>query len=565
MHGVPHNSFHPYGIPRASTCEKNRTVIPAGFSPLFLFPVLFCSRHRQTEMASATEPRADRLDVKNISPLESPEDTDGVATLRGDEESGEKIPQEALDDSDPNAVGWDGPDDPQNPMNWSESKKWLNVMAVSVLTLLTPLGSSMVAPGVPSIMRDMESTNINIATFIVSVYIMGFAFGPLVFAPMSELYGRVIIYHICNVVFIVFAVGTALSTNIPMLIIFRLLTGTAGSTPLTNGSGTIADMFPIEKRGRAIAVWAVGPLLGPCFGPVAGGYIVQYLNWHWVFWVSVIAGGVITVAAFFVLDETYAPTILAAKAKRLRKETGNPDLYSVLEDRGKTQTQHIQRAIARPMKMLIRLLPITVLALYAAVSYGVLYLMFSTFTFVFSQQYGFNTGTVGLAYLPTGIGMLIGVAVFGAFSDKIIQQVQAEGRAPTPEDRLPHWMTLGSGVCVTAGLFWYGWATEANTHWIVPMLGVSLFCFGLIGSMMCAQTYLVDTYVTYAASVIAALTVFRSLLGALLPLAGLTMYQDLGWGWGNSVLAFISLVLIPIPLVFRIWGPSIRAKYPLDF
>jgi multidrug resistance protein len=147
----------------------------------------------------------------------------------------------------------------------------------------------MFAPGVPDIMREFHTTNENLATFVVSIYVLGFAFGPLLAAPLSEIYGRAPCYNIANLLFIIFTVGTALSKNIGMLIAFRFLMGFAGSTPITNGSGTISDMFPVEQRGKAMAVWAMGPLLGPCIGPVAGGFMVKDLDWRWVFWVIAIA------------------------------------------------------------------------------------------------------------------------------------------------------------------------------------------------------------------------------------------------------------------------------------
>ena len=146
----------------------------------------------------------------------------------------------------------------------------------------------MFAPGVPDIMREFHSTNENVATFVVSVYVLGFAFGPLVAAPMSEIYGRAPVLNVANVLFIICTVATALSKNMGMLIAFRFLMGFAGSTPITNGSGTISDMFPVEERGKAMAVWAMGPLLGPCIGPVAGGYMIEGVGWRWVFWLIAI-------------------------------------------------------------------------------------------------------------------------------------------------------------------------------------------------------------------------------------------------------------------------------------
>lgn len=146
----------------------------------------------------------------------------------------------------------------------------------------------MFAPGVPEVLRDFQSTNSQLGSFVVSVYILGYAFGPLIIAPLSELYGRLIIYHTCDALFVIFTIACALSTNMNMLIGFRLVAGIFGSCPLTIGGGTIADMIRQEKRGGAIAIWALGPLLGPVIGPVAGGFVSQSLGWRWVFWILAI-------------------------------------------------------------------------------------------------------------------------------------------------------------------------------------------------------------------------------------------------------------------------------------
>jgi hypothetical protein len=135
--------------------------------------------------------------------------------------------------------------------------------------------------------------------------------------------------------------------------------------------------------------------------------------------------------------------------------------------------------------------PVFALSLYIAVVYGILYLMFSTFTFVFSQQYGFGTAIIGLAYIPTRVGMLFGTITFGTITDIIIKKRQAKGEATAPEDRIPIWLTLPNGIIIMASLFWYGWATEDNTPWIVPMIGVAFFCFGLMGVMVCIMSTLV--------------------------------------------------------------------------
>jgi hypothetical protein len=153
-----------------------------------------------------------------------------------------------------NEVWWNGDDDPENPMNWSPSRKWGTVTLVSGLTLLTPLGSSIFAPSIPTVMSEFGSNSELLSGFVVSVYVLGFAFGPLVIAPLSELYGRLALYHVCGVLFLVFNVACALSTSLNMLIAFRFLAGSVGASPLTLGGGTIADLMTTYQRAKAMSV-----------------------------------------------------------------------------------------------------------------------------------------------------------------------------------------------------------------------------------------------------------------------------------------------------------------------
>lgn len=146
----------------------------------------------------------------------------------------------------------------------------------------------MFAPGVAEVMSEFHITDIQLGSFVVSVYLLGYAFGPLILAPLSELYGRLVVYHTCNLLFVLMTVTCALSRNMNMLIAFRFLAGTFGSCPLTIGGGSIADMVIQEKRGGVMAIWALGPLMGPVIGPVAGGYVTQSIGWRWTFWIIAI-------------------------------------------------------------------------------------------------------------------------------------------------------------------------------------------------------------------------------------------------------------------------------------
>ncbi|KAJ5818723.1 hypothetical protein N7474_004314 [Penicillium riverlandense] len=493
-----------------------------------------------------------RASADTTSPESSGQGTTGVKEIK-EEDIGSKNEGNAFE------VFWDDPpdQDPANPMNWSNARKWTIVAIVSFITFLTPLASSMFAPGVPQVMADFGVNSVLIATFIVSIYILGFAFGPLVVAPLSEHYGRAIVYNTCNVLFLIFNIASAVAPNLASLIVFRFLCGFAGVTPTTLGSGTIADLIPPQSRGKAMALWSLGPLFGPIIGPVAGGFLVEATSWRWVFWVLSIAGGASSIVFFFAVPETYVPILLERKAARLRKTTGNESYTSRLSS-GASPKELFLRSLVRPTKMLLFSPIVASLSIYIAVLYGLLYILFTTFTEVFEGQYGFTAGTSGLSFLGSGVGMLAGLAYSAYFSDRGIRLKIQRQETLQPEDRLPSYMTIPGALSVPIGLFIYGWSTDKHVHWIVPEIGNAVTGYGMIIILMCVQTYLVDAFTAHAASAIAACTVLRSLMGGLLPLCGLKLYDAIGLGWGNSLLAFIALGIAPIPIMFQLFGEKLR-------
>ncbi|KIW27664.1 uncharacterized protein PV07_07387 [Cladophialophora immunda] len=463
---------------------------------------------------------------------------------------------------DPDVVGWDGPNDPENPLNWPARKKWTNVALLSLITLLTPFGSSMFAPAVPQVMQDFHSNSEDLASFSVSVYVLGYAFGPLVIAPMSELYGRLPVYHVNTFLFMVFTFACGKSTNLSMLIVFRFFAGLAGSCPLTVGSGSIADTFRQDQRGKVMSIWTFPILFGPSLGPVVGSYLSEAAGWQWDFYLLAICTAAVFAVALIVQRETYPPILLERKVRRLRKETGNDKLRTALQS-SRTPAQLFFLSVIRPTKMLFLSPIIFCLSLYIAVVYGYLYLLFTTMTFIFHDQYGISSSSVGLVYLGIGAGQFVGLLIFGAYSDKLLKKLAKNGEMK-PEYRLP--LLWPGAVAVPVGLFLYGWSAQYKVHWMVPILGTFMLGVGMTGTFMALSIYLVDAYTLYAASAMAANTVLRSLGGAFLPLAGRGMYNTLGLGWGNSLLAFISLGMSPMIWVFLKYGERIRThpKFQLN-
>lgn len=295
------------------------------------------------------------------------------------------------EEDEANIIWW-SENDPENPYNWPRWQKILNVGLISAQTFIAPLASSIFAPGVPSVMKEFHNSSPELASFVVSVYILGFAAGPLVIAPLSEIYGRLVVYHGCNVCFIALLIACAEAPSLNALIAFRFLSGIFGSCPVTNGGGTISDMITQEKRATAMALMTMGVLLGPIIAPIIGGVISDSdLGWRWVFWILTILAGVVALCMLVFGKESYAPVLLQRRVDRLRKETGNGMLRSKL-DIGLSPKDYFKRSIVRPLKMLVFSPICIIFAIYIAIVYGYMYLMFTTISRVFTNPETYNFG-----------------------------------------------------------------------------------------------------------------------------------------------------------------------------
>ncbi|KAF5381298.1 hypothetical protein D9615_008391 [Tricholomella constricta] len=430
----------------------------------------------------------------------------------------------------------DWENDPDNARNWSFSRKWTAVSIVSLYTFVSPLASSMMAPGLEDVAIKYDITNSTIVALTLSIYLLSFAIGPLILAPLSEMYGRTWVLHIGNIFSLGFILGCAFSPNTGSLIAFRFLSGFSGSAPIACGGGSIGDLFSERDRASAMAVYSLGPLIGPVIGPIAGGFITQTVGIKWVFIVIAILCGLSGVVGIPILKETYGPVI------RMRRAKGDPEALARIT---RVTTVHENKAaflwenLTRPLVMLSRSFICFILSLYMAFLYGIYYLMFATFAQLFRSTYGFKTGVGGLAYLGLGMGFFL-ATVFGAkTADQVYKHLaDKNGGKGKPEMRIPA-LFFGS-FFVPIGLFWYGWSAQAKLHWIMPIIGSGIFGFGMMSSFLPIQLYLVDAF-RFAASATAAASVFRSMLGFAFPLFGKQMFDVLGVGGGNSVSLTLTL------------------------
>ena len=310
------------------------------------------------------------------------------------------------------------------------------------------------------------------------------------------------------------------------------------------------------------------PLLGPVIGPVAGGAIAETKGWQWTFWFSVFTLGIFGVLFFFFYRETYDVTLLRRKAARLQQGTQNI-IFRCRHDDPSTDSAAAKftKTFIRPLK--IMWMPAFLLVAFPAALYmSFVYVLATTMTDVFSQAYDFSETASGLSFLGIAFGMAFGALVCSWLLDaysKRVARASATADNPTPnispESRIP--LTISGYILGPIGLVLYGWPlayASRGVPWIVPILGSGVLGFALYLVSVPATTYLADAFGTYRASAMAALMTLRNAMCIIVPLAGPPLYMSLGYGWGNSLLAFIAFVFIFAPFTVVRYGSAMRRR-----
>ncbi|PGH19699.1 hypothetical protein AJ80_03854 [Polytolypa hystricis UAMH7299] len=453
------------------------------------------------------------------------------------------------------------PGDKDNPYNWSTAKKMTIVFLTVLMTLNSTLSSSMPSGSISFIAKDFNVTSNEELVLPISIFLIGYIFGPLILGPLSEAYGRrpLLIYPF--IVYLCFTLGTALAPNFPALLVLRFFAGTAAAAPLAVVGGVYADLYsdPVT-RGHVLALFAAGTTFGPTLSPIVSGFAAK-ISWRWPFWISLIFGGATMIPVLF-LPETFGPVLLAKRAAALRKKLNRDDILTPPEAVRPELKEMLTVTLIRPVKMFFYEPIVCVISLYMAFVYAILYLFFQAYPIIFKGVYGMAPGIDGLPYLPLGIGSVL-ASVMVVMWDGYLHRKQAADLdyVLTPEF---HRLTLANvgGPLMLISFFWLGWTARESIHWIVPVLAGLPFGIGIGVVFIALLNYLADSYGIFTASAMATAACLRSISGAVLPLAAKPMYARLGIGWATSLLGFIGLIMVAIPFVFAKYGERIRASSP---
>ncbi|KAM0339015.1 hypothetical protein ACHAPU_011116 [Fusarium lateritium] len=398
----------------------------------------------------------------------------------------------------------------------------------------------------------------------ISLFLMGYVFGPLLFGPLSELYGRRYVTQGAFVCYTAFSLACALAPNWTSMLVFRLFTGVFASAPGTIGGGIIADVYgDLNLRGRAIAYFYAASVCAPLIAPTIAGYVSQ-TSWRWAYWVGVILA-VATMLPLAFLPETYGPSILSRRAKKMRQASrsnghGNPETYAAIDLDTKGWRNLLGVVLVRPLHMLFTELIVAASSTYIALAYSIYYMFFQTYPIVFKGIYGMSTTTSGLMYFPVAAGICAGL-VTSLLWDGYYKRSKKSGRSWAQKheySRLP--LACMGGPLLVISLFWLGWTARPSISWVSPMLAGVPFGAAQFLLSIALTNYLADSYGVFSASAMAAGACLRNLAGAGLSLAAAPMYSSLGVGWATTVLGIASVLMCVIPFVFIRYGDTIRER-----
>ncbi|KAH8701546.1 major facilitator superfamily domain-containing protein [Talaromyces proteolyticus] len=458
-------------------------------------------------------------------------------------------------------VDFTSPPDPDDPKCWPDTTKWIVTGVLSATGLNRIMVSTIMAPALTNIASSLSMNNEE-SVMSMSVYLLATAFGPLIIGPLSEVYGRSPVLHGTNIWFLIWNIVCGFSNSKGLLIASRLLAGFGASAIYALAGGVLSDIWPAEQRGRSLGLYILIPMLGAAIGPIIGGFITEATTWRWIFWSTSVLQGLMVVASLFAFRETYAPTILHRKAKRLRKSTGDSRYYTQFERdfNSRSAVWILQKSLTRPMRLLAFHPIIQIQACLSGFNYGILYIMLSTFADLWTSQYEESISISGLHYISICLGEVVGAFVSGHVIDTIFRRLKDKAKgAAAPEYRVP--VMIPSAILAPTGLLIYGWTAYSHSHWLVVDIGAAILAFGMTFGGQALQAYVIDSYPDHASSASAATQFLRSLTAFGFPLFAPAMYTTMGYGWGNTFLACLYIVIgILGPLILWFYGPKLRQK-----
>ncbi|OJJ64559.1 hypothetical protein ASPSYDRAFT_140664 [Aspergillus sydowii CBS 593.65] len=456
----------------------------------------------------------------------------------------------------PSALELDWSRDPANAHNWTFPKKIYNTAVPSLLCFLISFGLAVYTPSHAKVQEYFQTTT-TMSLLPFSLYVYGLAFGPMISAPISEVFGRRLIYLLMSPISLLFILGAGFANNLATLLICRFFAGLIGASPLAVGAGTIMDIWGAgQLSSRAIIIFMSTAFLGPALGSLVGGFVAEYKSWRWSQWTTLFLGAAVWIFALFA-QETYASPLIRRKAKRLGLPLPPQPIPS-----GIAGVQLLLTAtLTRPLHMLICEPAVGLFSLYASFTFSVLFCFLASFPLIYGSVYGFSSGKGGLVFIGIAVGCILGATIL-ILIEHLVHERQQSTRSYNNTSQPPEVLLYGAMVgspLMPVALFLFAWTARPGVHWMVSIIATALFgCANILIFVSCVL-YLTTVYGgRYGASALAANGFLRYTLGGSFPLFTITMYNNLGYSWAGSLLGFLGVLFAPLPWIFFRYGDRIR-------
>lgn len=402
-----------------------------------------------------------------------------------------------------------------------------------------------------------------VADLANGIFVLGFALGPQVFGPLSEVLGRKWPLTLGLFLGTMFSIQTAAAGNLATVLVGRFLGGVFRAAPYAVGGGWFHDVYDSVHVQAGVAFFAAATAGGPALGPIIGaGLATTSANygWRWSEWFMAAFGLLVTVLLAVFMDEPYAPAILKKEAMRLRRDTKVWAYHAELDTVTLTPRDIVLRYVLRPVRMLFTEPLLFVLSMYMSFVYALLYMLMAALPVLFGEYRGMGPFVLTTPLFSVFVGIMFGGALILLDMERYKRRLAATGAESLPEERfIP--MGLGAAM-LPIGLFWFAFTGPAQVASPWPsIIALGFSMCGMVLIFECGILVLIDNYRSFANSAIAANTLTRSIFGGAFPLFTAGMVHNLGYQgtWSMALLAFIALALAPIPLVFYHFGPRLRA------
>lgn len=458
-------------------------------------------------------------------------------------------------------VDWYMTDDPANPQNWSNLKRGFVALLICLYTFAVYAGSAIYTPSEPGVTEVFGINEVD-ASLPLSLYVLAYGIGPLLFAPLSEIpvVGRNPVYTATFTIFVILSIPTALVNNFAGLLVLRFLQGFFGSPCLANGGATMQDMYSLLKLPYALTVWVSAAYCGPALGPLLSGFAVTAKGWRWSLWEILWIAGPVLILMFLFVPETSTPNILLRRANRLRKLTGDSRLMaqSEIDQQGLKPSAVIVDALIKPIEITIKDPAIAFVNLYTSIVYGIYYSFFEVFPLVYPVMYGFSPGIIGVAFTCILVSCLIGIAGYTSYLKWYLVPDILKNGLRAQESRLVPALFCCFGPPI--GLFLFAWTANPNIHWIASIIGITIYGASVFVVMQCIFVYVPLSYPQYAASLFAGNDFFRSALACGSILFAHPLFGNLGVPRGVSLLAGLSCLGVIGMFALYFNGAKLRAR-----